>query len=99
MTHHRPNTPIFLVGTKLDLRDDEDTIKRLKEEELEPITYPQGLAMAKEIGAVNYLECSALTMKGVETIFEEVVRCGFYQAKPCSVQNTLQSMCCLSFRS
>ncbi len=44
------NTPIILVGTKLDLRDDKDTIEKLKEKKLTPITYPQGLAMAKEIG-------------------------------------------------
>lgn len=48
--HHCPNTPIILVGTKIDLRDDKDTIEKLKEKKLTPITYPQGLAMAKEIG-------------------------------------------------
>lgn len=47
--HHCPNTPIILVGTKLDLRDDKDTIEKLKEKKLNPIIYPQGLAMAKEI--------------------------------------------------
>ncbi|ROL49371.1 Ras-related C3 botulinum toxin substrate 3 [Anabarilius grahami] len=51
--HHCPNTPIILVGTKLDLRDDKDTIERLRDKKLAPITYPQGLAMAREIG----LEC------------------------------------------
>uniref|UniRef100_A0A2I3GQQ7 Ras-related C3 botulinum toxin substrate 1 n=1 Tax=Nomascus leucogenys TaxID=61853 RepID=A0A2I3GQQ7_NOMLE len=29
--HHCPNTPIILVGTKLDLRDDKDKIEKLKE--------------------------------------------------------------------
>lgn len=48
--HHCPSTPIILVGTKLDLRDDKDTIEKLKEKKLAPITYPQGLALAKEIG-------------------------------------------------
>ncbi|XP_028990459.1 ras-related C3 botulinum toxin substrate 3 isoform X4 [Betta splendens] len=48
--HHCPNTPIILVGTKLDLRDDKDTIERLRDKKLSPITYPQGLAMAREIG-------------------------------------------------
>lgn len=47
--HHCPNTPIILVGTKLDLRDDKETIEKLREKKLSPITYPQGLAMAKEI--------------------------------------------------
>ncbi|KAL0195398.1 hypothetical protein M9458_008970, partial [Cirrhinus mrigala] len=49
-----PNTPIILVGTKLDLRDDKDTIEKLKEKTQTPITYRQGLDMAKEIGAVKY---------------------------------------------
>ena len=52
--HHCPNTPIILVGTKLDLRDDKDTIEKLKEKKLTPITYPQGLAMAKEIGTNSH---------------------------------------------
>ncbi|XP_073324833.1 ras-related C3 botulinum toxin substrate 2 isoform X2 [Pagrus major] len=51
--HHCPSTPIILVGTKLDLRDEKETIEKLKEKKLAPITYPQGLALAKEIG-----ECS-----------------------------------------
>uniref|UniRef100_A0A2K5XCJ0 Rho-related GTP-binding protein RhoG n=1 Tax=Mandrillus leucophaeus TaxID=9568 RepID=A0A2K5XCJ0_MANLE len=58
--HHRPNTPIILVGTELELRDDKDTIEKLKKK-LTPITYLQGLAIAKETGAVKYLECSAFT--------------------------------------
>ncbi|XP_062054268.1 ras-related C3 botulinum toxin substrate 1-like [Lepus europaeus] len=36
--HHCPNTPIFLLGTKLDLKDDKDKIEKLKEKQLTPIT-------------------------------------------------------------
>ena len=39
--HHCPNVPIILVGTKLDLREDRETIEKLKEKRLAPITYPQ----------------------------------------------------------
>ena len=39
--HHCPNVPIILVGTKLDLREDKETIEKLKEKRLAPITYPQ----------------------------------------------------------
>jgi small GTP-binding protein len=39
--HHCPSTPIILVGTKLDLRDDKNTIEKLREKKLAPITYPQ----------------------------------------------------------
>jgi Ras-related C3 botulinum toxin substrate 1 len=39
--HHCPSTPIILVGTKLDLRDDKNTIDKLRDKKLQPITYPQ----------------------------------------------------------
>ena len=41
--HHCPQVPIILVGTKLDLREDKETIDKLKEKRLAPITYPQVL--------------------------------------------------------
>jgi Ras-related C3 botulinum toxin substrate 1 len=47
--HHCANTPIILVGTKQDLREDRLTVEKLRERRLAPISYPQGLAMAKEI--------------------------------------------------
>ncbi|KOB65820.1 Small G protein [Operophtera brumata] len=72
--HHCPSTPIILVGTKLDLREDKDTIEKLKDKKLAPITYTQGLGMSKEINAVKYLECSALTQKGLKTVFDEAIR-------------------------
>ncbi|MED6245063.1 Ras- C3 botulinum toxin substrate 2 [Ataeniobius toweri] len=70
--HHCPSTPIILVGTKLDLRDEKETIEKLKEKKLAPITYPQGLALAKEIESVKYLECSALTQRQEEALFTAV---------------------------
>ena len=74
VSHHCPTTPIILVGTKLDLREDKETIEKLKEKKLSPITYAQALQMAKEISAVKYLECSALTQKGLKTVFDEAIR-------------------------
>ena len=74
VSHHCPNTPIIVVGTKLDLREDRETIDKLREKKLSPITYPQGLAMAREVSSVKYLECSALTQKGLKTVFDEAIR-------------------------
>ena len=76
--HHCPDKPIILVGTKLDLRDNPETLHKLKERKMTPITYPQVLAMIKDIGAVKYLECSALTGEGLKDVFNEAVR-----AVPC----------------
>ena len=61
---------MILVGNKLDLRDDKETIEELKERRLVPISYLQGLQMMVEIGAVKYLECSCLTQK-VAWLFTE----------------------------
>ena len=74
VSHHCPNVPIILVGTKLDLRDDEETINKLKEKKMAPITYAQGLQMMKDIRAVKYLECSALSQKGLKQVFDEAIR-------------------------
>ena len=74
ISHHCPATPIILVGTKCDLRDDPAQIEKLKERKQQPISYAQGLALAKEIGAVKYQECSALTQRGLKNVFDEAIR-------------------------
>src|SRR6478752_2900388 len=50
--HHCPNAPVILVGTKLDLREDGETVNRLREKGLAPISEQQGNTKAKEIGAI-----------------------------------------------
>jgi len=76
--HHCPNTPIILVGTKLDLRSDRATLDKLQEKRLSPIKFEQGLALAKEIDAVKYLECSAFTQNGLRIVFDETIRAVLY---------------------
>ncbi|KAJ1678284.1 mRNA splicing protein, partial [Spiromyces aspiralis] len=74
ITHHAPNVPYILVGTKLDLREDRDTIEKLTLKGLQPIQYPSGVQLAKDIEAVGYLECSALTQKGLKNVFDQAIR-------------------------
>ncbi|KAL2077716.1 hypothetical protein ACEWY4_027220 [Coilia grayii] len=78
VSHHCPSVPLLLVGTKKDLRHDGDTQARLKEQGLAPTTHQQGSALAKQIGAVKYLECSALKQEGVREVFAEAVRAVIY---------------------
>lgn len=72
--HHAPNVPIILVGTKLDLRDDRNTTDALRSKKMEPVSYAQALAVAKEIKAHKYLECSALTQRNLKSVFDEAIR-------------------------
>ncbi|RLV95915.1 GTP-binding protein RHO3 [Spathaspora sp. JA1] len=45
------------------------------------ITYEEGLAVAKRVGALRYLECSAKKNRGVNEAFSEAARCAL-NAKP-----------------
>ncbi|KAI5453491.1 Rho GTPase protein rac1 [Naganishia albida] len=72
--HHCPSTPKILVGTKLDLRRDQVTLDKLKAKRQVPVEYSQGVAMANEIKAAKYLECSALTQQNLKTVFDEAIR-------------------------
>jgi len=74
ITEHAPDTPVILVGTKLDLRGKPEAIQSLKENNQEPITTEKGEALAKKIGAKKYLECSALSQEGLAKVFEEAVK-------------------------
>ena len=53
------------VGTKIDLREDRETLAMLAEQGQCPMKREQGLKLASKIGAVKYLECSALTQRGL----------------------------------
>ena len=61
ITHHCQKTPFLLVGTQVDLRDDATTIEKLAKNKQKPITSDQGEKLARELRAVKYVECSALT--------------------------------------
>lgn len=51
----------MLVGTQIDLRDENGTLEKLAKNKQKPITMEQGEKLAKELKAVKYVECSALT--------------------------------------
>jgi len=79
--HHCPDAKVLLVGTKVDLKEDKQTLDKLAAQGQAPISTQNGLAMAKEIKAVNYLECSSLTQKGLKTVFDEAIKCVVFPPK------------------
>ena len=62
--HHCKKTPFLLVGTQIDLRDNAGVVERLAINRKNPISYEMGEKQAKDLGAVKYMECSALTQVG-----------------------------------
>lgn len=73
--HHSPkDILILLVGTKVDMRDEPHVIDELAEKNQKPITYEQGVKLARELGAVKYMECLAATQVGVKEIFDYSIR-------------------------
>ena len=72
---------LVLVALKCDLRENNDEEEAETEgadgahrEKKQMINYNQGLAVARRIGALRYLECSAMRNRGVNEAFTEAAR-------------------------
>ncbi|KAI5951536.1 RHO3 [Candida jiufengensis] len=93
---HCEGVKLVLVALKCDLRSDEDLENQQQQQQnlynnnnpyasnSQPkklITYDEGLAVAKRVGALRYLECSAKKNRGVNEAFSEAARCAL-NAKP-----------------
>ena len=55
---------------------------RLQAVEQTPITFPQGLRLQKDIAADAYLECSAVTRKNLQSVFDEAIRVVMLPVRP-----------------
>lgn len=61
------------MGTQIDLRDDATQIEKLAKNKQKPSSFEMGERQAKELRAVKYVECSALTQKGLKNVFDEAI--------------------------
>ncbi|KAF6769757.1 hypothetical protein AHF37_11553 [Paragonimus kellicotti] len=65
------NKPFILVGTMSDYRAESSKLG------IAPvISHDKGRRLAKSIGAVGYLECSAKLNSGVKEVFNMAIQCG-----------------------
>ncbi|OJJ43458.1 hypothetical protein ASPZODRAFT_154640 [Penicilliopsis zonata CBS 506.65] len=75
-----PGVKVVLTALKCDLRKDDE------ENDLShSVTFDQGLAKAKEIGAIKYLECSAVQNRGIRETFYEAAKVAL-EVKPTGSQ-------------
>ncbi|KAH3673203.1 hypothetical protein WICMUC_003821 [Wickerhamomyces mucosus] len=79
---HCEGVKLVLVALKCDLRNIESNEESFNNNNSKTlISYEEGLAIAKQIGALRYLECSAKKNRGVNEAFTEAARCAL-TAKP-----------------
>lgn len=71
--YRRKSSPILLVGTQADLRDDPDVIQNLTMHGKSCVTTEEAQRLARRIKAVKYIECSAKNMTGIHEVFDEIV--------------------------
>ena len=49
------------------------TLEKLNKNKLKPISLDAAERLSKELKAVKYVECSALTQKGLKNVFDEAI--------------------------
>ncbi|KAI8322943.1 GTP-binding protein [Martensiomyces pterosporus] len=89
--------PVVLVALKLDLRNDQRAIDELARYGQAPVSMAQGQRMAKKIGAVSYVECSAIKNLNVRQVFEIAARVSMTPAAlpRGKVQSSSSTGCCV----
>ncbi|KAG7278371.1 hypothetical protein CRUP_024616 [Coryphaenoides rupestris] len=75
-----PLTPLLLVGTQCDLRQDVKVLIELARRRERPVPEEDARALADKIGAVTYVECSALTQKNLKEVFDAAIAVALRQA-------------------
>lgn len=70
---HLPKVPVLVVATQTDLREMGSRVSC--------ITPAEGKQVAQELHAKGYLECSSLSNRGVQQVFEFAVRTAVNQAR------------------
>ena len=66
--------PLVLVGTKSDLRDDQDACRALEAKGLSLVPLGDCTNRCQELGAKAYYECSALTQDGLKDVFDGAIQ-------------------------
>ena len=73
LAHHAAGVPFVVVGTKSDLREDEKQVAELKSKGKYK-EYEELKSASMALGAVGYMECSALKQTGLREVFDEGIR-------------------------
>ena len=64
------------------MRDDPGTIEKLAKNKQKPIQPDNSEKLGRELRAVKYVECSALTQKGLKNVFDEAILAALEPPEP-----------------
>lgn len=67
LRRYNPGVPFILVGTQVDRRPPGQPATRLF------VSHSEGAKLARDLGAVKYVECSALTRQGLRDVFVHAI--------------------------
>jgi small GTP-binding protein len=93
VTHYCPNVPKMLVATKVDLRANSEAIAGQADRSQSVVSKEEGQKLAKEIGAVRFIECSALSQTNLKQVFDEAIRVVLYPGVKNGKDNKKKGKC------
>ncbi|KAG6399860.1 hypothetical protein SASPL_141345 [Salvia splendens] len=91
LKHYAPGVPIILVGTKLDLRDDQQFF--VDHPGSVPITAVQGEELRNLIASPSYVECSSKTQENVKQVFDAAIKVVLQPPKTKKKKGKAQKAC------
>ncbi|CAB4405610.1 hypothetical protein RhiirA5_102057 [Rhizophagus irregularis] len=94
ISEHCQGVKIVLVALKCDLREDINVVRNMQRYGERPVSYEEGLAVAQNINASRYLECSAKHNRGVREAFEQSARVSIH-ARPKGAPHDSNNVRCI----
>lgn len=88
-----PKVPFLVVGTQVDLREDDQVQLKLAKHRQKPYTKEEGERFSRRVGAHNYVECSALTREGLKDVFDEAMLAVLDPQQPASSKGSGRRKC------
>ena len=95
ISKHCPSAHVILVGTKLDLRNDVNYVKKMEAREEKIVTYKEGQELADFLDAAGYVECSSKTKIGLKKVFDDAIRVSLYGRMTPKKNNKKGGLCML----
>eukprot|EP01129_Flabellula_baltica_P015927 TRINITY_DN8280_c0_g1_i1.p1 TRINITY_DN8280_c0_g1~~TRINITY_DN8280_c0_g1_i1.p1 ORF type:complete len:196 (+),score=33.83 TRINITY_DN8280_c0_g1_i1:189-776(+) len=71
--HFCPFSKFAVIGTKSDLRGDEDMYQCLQDRGMNFVAEEAGSFLAEDLGSIGYFECSSVTGEGVLDIIDGIL--------------------------